>query len=337
MEGVEHILDHPRLSVVGVAKNCGKTTTLNALLQRRRALDLAPPSLVSIGIDGEARDFFLGTEKPSIVVQPGQWIASAQEALARSTATLEFVGDLGITTALGPVYICRVLEEGSVVLAGLRHRREVQRAVEALGEVCPAPIWIDGAYGRVIGAHPELARHVVVATGMVAGATVDEVVRRTGALVTRLGVAGIDDGSLREVIVDAVERDRALLVDGDGTRHELAHGSAVVGFRELSRWWTPQTQTVAVPGLVSDGVVEALLGQADRGLLLVPDPTVVQVADDLWRSFCERWEVRALHPVEVVAISYNPTCPEKGGVDARLLGQSLAYLAPEIPLFNPLQ
>ena len=41
-----------RCALVGVAKNCGKTTTLNALARRQRELGRVV-GLISIGVDGE--------------------------------------------------------------------------------------------------------------------------------------------------------------------------------------------------------------------------------------------------------------------------------------------
>src|SRR5690554_2852378 len=87
-EGAERWWETRRLAVVGVAKNCGKTTTLNALIEKHRD---RPVGLVSVGIDGEQSDVLLGTEKPAIVVEEGHWVVSAEQALSRSTAPLEYV------------------------------------------------------------------------------------------------------------------------------------------------------------------------------------------------------------------------------------------------------
>ena len=65
-----------RLALVGVAKNCGKTTTLNYLLGSGVCSGRVV-GLVSIGIDGESADLLIGTKKPPIHVAAGQWVLPA--------------------------------------------------------------------------------------------------------------------------------------------------------------------------------------------------------------------------------------------------------------------
>jgi len=68
-------------AVVGTSKNAGKTTTLNNLIQFVPSKQ-RPLGLVSIGVDGEDYDFWLGHQKPKIFVQPGDSFATAERALA---------------------------------------------------------------------------------------------------------------------------------------------------------------------------------------------------------------------------------------------------------------
>src|SRR5258708_31540819 len=68
-----------RLSLVGLSKNVGKTTTTNHLLETLlgeglyRAQELA---LTSLGLDGEATDALTGLPKPRYVPQAGLLVAT---------------------------------------------------------------------------------------------------------------------------------------------------------------------------------------------------------------------------------------------------------------------
>lgn len=323
-----------RLSVVGVAKNCGKTTTLTSLL-RIRDSGLASPSLLSIGVDGETEDALLGTDKPPIHVRRNQWIVTADSALRNSTARVEYVEPLGLTTPIGDVYVCRVLEPGTIKLAGLRQHADVVRAVDVLERLGPGPVWIDGAYGRLTSAHPDVTDAVVVATGAVAGSTVTDVVGETVHLVSRLSAPTAESRSHRDLIDQAIGRRRLLLLDEDGDAIELPVRSAVAGLDELRDHWDDNIEAVAIPGLISDRVVEQLLA-FDDATLLVPDPTVLQMKSSLWSTFRNRWTIRVLHAVEPVGVSYNPTSVDGNGFDATTLKSALEQRLTEPFIFDPL-
>lgn len=334
---LDDLVEQSRLAIVGIAKNCGKTTTLNRLLRHRRAAGLAPPGLVSTGIDGEPTDLLAGMDKPPIAVHSGQWVVSAGQALRQSTARVEYVRTLGFSTPLGEVFACRVLDPGEVILAGLRHRRELVAAVRTLEELGADSVWTDGAYGRIAGAHPDVTDAVVVATGLVTADDIAGVVEKTENLVSRLTLQAIVDDADRELIDRAVDAHSVLLRRADGHVVASPHGTAITGLDDFDDWWPSDTAAVAVPGLVSDGVLEALLAAADQGVLLVPDATVIHADHRLWSRFRDRWTVRTRTAVEVVGISYNPTSAGGGRVDAGVLERELRAIHPIAPVFNPLQ
>ena len=326
-----------RLSVVGTAKNCGKTTTLNALLEHRRRQQLPMPALCSVGIDGESTDALLGTDKPPIRVTPDQWVVSAEQALRRSTARFEYVRSMGHRTPLGEVFVCRVIAAGTAILGGLRHLQDLRRAIELLEDLGIDDIWIDGAYGRLIGTHPDLADGAVVATGAVVAESVDGVVDATTNLVSRLDRPAISDPLHRTAIEQAIARDRVMVVDDEGDIDELHAESALLGLDELDDLWEATTRAVAIPGLISDRVAEELLALGRDHTLLVPDPTVLHIDDSLWRRLRNQWDIRSLRAADIAGISYNPTSIDGRRLDSRLLRRDLGNIRPSTPVFNPLQ
>ena len=65
------------ISIIGMNKNVGKTTTLNQILKEARGrISLG---LTSIGRDGEDQDLVTGAEKPKIYVERGTLIATAKQ------------------------------------------------------------------------------------------------------------------------------------------------------------------------------------------------------------------------------------------------------------------
>lgn len=337
MDGIDEIAGRERLAIVGVAKNCGKTTTLNFLLHRRRELGLEPPALVSVGIDGESKDLLLGTEKPSIHVRRRQWIATAEGVIERGTAAVEYVAATGFSTPLGEVLICRVRDEGTILLAGLGHRRQVVTVTEKMVRLGAQAVWIDGAYGRVIGAHPDLSDAVIISTGAVIGSDVEMVAEKTRDLVSRLALPEVTRSGDRIAIEGAIEKGRPFIVDGEQGVQPLETTSALLDLEPLLERQNAALEAVAISGLVSDRVLESLISLGRGFRLLVPDGTVIHADEDLWRRFCESWKVLALRPGRVVGISYNPTSVTGRRLDGQLLKAAIENECSQSTAFNPLQ
>ncbi len=327
------------VALVGVAKNCGKTTTLNYLLGCG-VCDGRTVGLVSVGIDGESSDLLIGTRKPPIHVQRDQWVVTARDALRKSSARIEYVASLGFSTPLGEVVCGRVIEAGSVVLAGMRHGGDLERAAGALEAHGVDLVLVDGAYGRTVAARGGLADAVIVSTGAVLGGDVEAICDATTALIDRLSLAPVEAGWQRALIDQAIAEDRCLL-GGPGVEPvALPARSALVGLRQLAGSTSPFTDRVlglAVPGLVSDSVIEHLLGVAGSSrVLLVPDGTVLQARAALVRRLARTWQIRAACPAQILAISVNPTGIQGHAVDDVELRAALHWRWPSIHLFNPL-
>src|ERR1700726_2843839 len=103
-----------RLSLIGLAKNVGKTTTTNHLLETLLAEQLCSPehlALTSLGLDGEAVDAMTGLPKPRYVPQAGLLIATTADLLRqaeREGMQVERLTRLPGRTALGSVILARV-------------------------------------------------------------------------------------------------------------------------------------------------------------------------------------------------------------------------------------
>lgn len=322
------------ICVVGVAKNCGKTTTLNYLVSAARAAGRTI-GLVSVGIDGESTDVLIGSAKPPIGVVPGQLVASSRTALQRSSADVEYLRSLEFSTPMGEAVIGRVASEGEVVLAGMRHRDDVKLAVTAMREAGADQVWIDGAYGRIVSAQPGLAEGVVVATGAVISSRIKTIVARTASLVDRLSLPAIELDWQTALMQAALADDRALLGGPNIEPIELPARSALLGLSKGRDRWTPQVEAVAVPGLVSDRVVQELTRRSGTGTLLIPDGTVLQADDRLASALARRWEIRVLRKSRVIAIAYNPTSLRGPAVHGEHLRQALAARYEKIPIFDP--
>src|SRR6266567_3923915 len=151
-----------RLSLIGLTKNVGKTTTTNSLLagllgeKFYRAEELA---LTSLGLDGEAVDALTGLAKPRCLPQAGLLVATTTELLhqaEREGVEVERLTQLPGRTVLGPVVLARVLRPGRIIIAGPTLLRELRDALDQLHEYGARLGIVDGAINRLGAAAPHV-------------------------------------------------------------------------------------------------------------------------------------------------------------------------------------
>jgi len=137
------------VSVIGLVKNAGKTTVLNALLNEIYSDgSIAAPAVTSVGRDGESTDVVTGTFKPGIFIHTGSLVATASELLKYSDFTKEILISTNVNTPLGEVFVLRARSGGAVQLGGpsmTEQLKVLNQQFFALGADC---ILIDGAAGR---------------------------------------------------------------------------------------------------------------------------------------------------------------------------------------------
>ena len=168
-----------RLAVVGLAKNTGKTVALTTVLRELEAAGQVV-GVTSIGNDGEAHDAIdERIDKPAIRLAAHSLVATTDVLLRRADAPVEVLRRTPYRTPLGRVVIGRLRAAGALEVAGPVAAEDVGAVAEELIALGAQRVLIDGALDRRASASPAVADGVVVATGAVLGADMDEVVRRT--------------------------------------------------------------------------------------------------------------------------------------------------------------
>ena len=95
------------VSIVGLAKNAGKTVTLNYVIEKSFTEGIKL-GITTTGRDGEKNDLVTNTEKPTIYVTEGVLVATSSQALLISDAKTEILATTGIKSPMGEIIIVRV-------------------------------------------------------------------------------------------------------------------------------------------------------------------------------------------------------------------------------------
>ena len=241
------------ISVVGTAKNVGKTvivrTLCDALSKREVTFGVA-----SVGRDGEMTDALDTLPKPRLQLQRNTLFATALDVLPHSPAC-ELLESLQMPTALGSMLIAKMRARAYVELIGPPSASAVHRVKNRLFKHGAQYVVVDGAVDRLAAVAGE-SDAVIVATGAAANATIEAVVSEAGALVQRLQTPGFDpatphvsiDGTLDSTIVSALiaADERRQVVVSDPTRIALSGQALIKAQAKLQIRCRQPLQVVAV-------------------------------------------------------------------------------------------
>lgn len=317
------LADTRRVALVGLAKNTGKTETLAAIVAEAAAAG-RPVGVTSIGRDGEEHDVIdARISKPRVRLAAGSLVASTGPLLRASPARHERLLQTGIRTPLGEVLIARFSEPGTVEVAGPSAAADVRAVGEAMIELGAEQLLIDGAVDRRAASSPAVADGLVMATGAILAADIEQVVAHTSDAVDLVRLS-------RTEAHDAAPVPRRVVLSGDP-----AEVSALL--RERG-----QESSFVVEGALSEGFLEALLGarreRAGRELrVIAADPTKVFLSRRGPRWYARQGiSIEVQHTIDLKAITVNPVAPQSHRFDSRQLRERIEAAVAGVPVFDVL-
>jgi len=169
------VAPYKAISIIGLAKNVGKTTVLNHLMAN---ID-KPMAITSIGRDGEDIDVVTHKEKPRIHVSAGVIVITAKRLLDASQIRYKTLLETGWSSALGEIVIIQALSNGRVQIGGPSMVNQLEELLLLLGEHELDKIFIDGALGRKSLAKPSIAEACILCTGAALSTDINEVIMQT--------------------------------------------------------------------------------------------------------------------------------------------------------------
>lgn len=334
MELSEKIALYGSVAVAGLAKNVGKTVTLNYLLRESHRKGL-PVGVTSIGIDGESLDLVTSTPKPEIRLGEGVLFATSEAHYRLRKIESEVVGLSRRSTSLGRVVTARTLSGGKVLLSGPSDTASLSFLIKEFNDLGAATVLVDGALSRMSLASPAVTEAMVLATGAAVSPDIAGIVAKTAhaCFLTKLPAA--DPAlSLRLASLPA----GVWGIDEDGEPHSLGIASAVDLEKAKQKIFEFGT-TVYASGVVSGAFVKYLSMQKEIAFtkLIVRDFTrIFADAPTLKVFFARGGKIEVLNRTRLLALTVNPINPKGYRVDReRLIAELQKKVDVPVVYINP--
>lgn len=307
------------LSIIGMAKNAGKTVTLNHLIDDcyREGVALG---LTSIGRDGERLDLVTKTDKPTIYVYEGTWIATAESLFDAGTARLEILHVTDMNTAMGRIVIAKVRSDGYVQLAGPATTAGIRQLVIKLRQLGAALVLVDGALDRQTLASPTITDAAVLATGAVLSRNMEHVILETVHRVNLLKTPAGPDFLHPIGLHCAQARVMAWVPEADenghqGETHYYDLPTALGAGKKLASLIPKDvTGRLLLPGsLVEQTLVDFLEARGSfQGVTwVVQDATKVFISPNVFLKLVHRGlRLEVVSPMRLLGVTVNPVAPQ---------------------------
>jgi len=295
------------LAVIGLVKNAGKTTVVNALMADRTHLF----GLTSLGLDGENTDHLTGLAKPRITPPAGTLVATTRGSLERSRYSMEVLEELPFHTPLGRVVIGRAGGHGQLEVSGPTTLGELATTVRRLWAQGAERVLVDGAINRIGSASPKVSEGVIVATGGMVGETLPDVLETTAATLDLLMLPAVSPAT-RALIGPHLAGDaRAVAFTGGGGSEVLDVGTVVgEGVAVARAVESLGAHTLYIGGALTQEFVDDLtrvLPPRRELRVVVRDATVLVLPASFAARFRRRGvALEVLTQIRVLALTANP-------------------------------
>lgn len=331
---IELIGEEKIISITGMAKNSGKTVTLNRLLEE--AFDSGKKiGLTSIGRDGESVDLVTETEKPKIFLESGSVFASSEGFLSMSDASIEILKNTEFRTPMGNVIIAKVREAGYVQIAGPQLLSEQRLLSEDMLKMGVDLVVIDGAIDRVSQAAPTISEGTILATGACLSRDIKKVVERTGQTVEALSLKSAKAPGIRGLSEE--ERDFIAVEAESGKVHVLPFNSALNCGTEMVKAIDETTRYLYIPGSLTRYTLEKLVSSKFiRDIkIVVKDGTKLFIEPMFWKKYLRMGlNFMVLDEIRLLAVTVNPYSPNGYFFDSEEFLDKMRKRIPDIPVMD---
>lgn len=325
------------VSIVGMAKNSGKTVTLNHLINEARNLGLNI-GILSTGRDGEQLDLVTETEKPKIYVEEGSLVATSSYLLHLSTATVEILEVTGYRTPLGNILIGRVKVSGYIQVSGPQWSKDIRDTSNRLLELGADMVIIDGAIDRKSSAAPSISQATILSTGAVVSRDMERVIEETAHLANLFKLPAIEDTGERKIIEDLISKGQVAIVDRDLGVKVLNVKSALTGGSIIGENIRDDSKYIIIPGSLINKTLLDIMERTDKYKnvdIVISDGTKVFIGPGDWIRHQRRGvSVKVLNPINLVAITLNPYAPQGYHFDPEDFLTRMRHFIRDIPVLD---
>jgi len=326
------------VSIVGMAKNTGKTTCLNYVVGRlwEKGRNIA---ITSIGVDGEERDVLYDTPKPRIVLHDGMVFITSEKDYEQREFPAEQLSVSERMTPLGRLITARAKGSGKVVLSGPSDSIWLKEMIVDLKNYGVELTLVDGALSRMSLASPAVTDAMILCTGAACSSQLSQVIHKAKFRCRIIGLENLEPFRQEEV----APLGRGIWsLNKDTSKWNRIGDSVFMVENEPDRMLLENVNTTLagvtslyVGGAVTNPFLNLLSVKRKQPIeLIVRDFTKLFVEPATFDKFTRcGGTIKVIYKPQLIAVCTNPVSPEGVRMDPVVLREEMEK-ALQIPVYD---
>ncbi|MBA7504882.1 hypothetical protein ES706_03540 [subsurface metagenome] len=309
MKLLDMIKKYKIISIIGMGKNVGKTTTLNHIIRNFKG----NLGITSIGRDGEKYDVITRLPKPRIYIEKGTYVATAEQSLDNSIIKMELIKTTGFNTPLGVIKILKSMSSSNIELAGPSINKYLWNiCLELINLGCDI-ILVDGAFDRRSYASPLISDATILSTGASISEDIHKVVDLTAHTVKLLTIENEKEEEILKLANEIFQNSKIGIIDSKNSIKMLDIVTSLDAARDIIENLNSDSKYVAIKGPITDKLLNDLMDSTEKykGVtFLVEDGTKLFLSKGIMERFQKKGGIlKVLNPIKLIAVTANPTSP----------------------------
>lgn len=300
------ILKYSSCSIIGMAKNCGKTVVLNHILSRLQKNEVRI-AVTSIGVDGEKTDTITSTAKPEIMLEKGTLFATSEMHYNQRRLISQIIDSTEYPSPLGVILIGEVLEKGCIIISGPSDMYSTPALINDFHRLGAGLVLVDGALSRKTSASPAVTDSMILCTGAALTLNIEELVRQTDYTYQLISLRTID------IVLAATLDQLKGGVWGITVEGELSKGAdTLFEVKEKLHDLVLAFHRLFFAGILTNNVLETIMShpKAKDMEIIVRDFTKIFITRQVFNKFiAQGGKIRVLHQTKLIAVCVNPISP----------------------------
>ena len=324
--------NYKTISIIGLAKNAGKTVALNYLIEEANKFNIIT-GITSTGRDGESIDLVTNTQKPSIFVTEGMYVATAKKALMLSTAKVEILETTGMNTPMGEIIIVKVRQSGDIQIAGPVNTTDMKYVCKRLINFGAEVVLVDGAIDRKAVSSPVVTDACIIATGAVLSRDVKIVIEKTSHAVECYTFIQVEN-NIKNLIL---RNNKTCIVQNNNNVVIPNIETSITGGKKISEQIDENTTHVFIKGAVTSNLLKDICqSEFIKNIsIVIEDGTKIFVEINLWNDLKRKGlKIQALNTIDVVAVTLNPVSPTGYFFDSAEFKSKISHYLPNIKIID---
>lgn len=315
------------LALVGISKNSGKTSLLNAILKDFPSLKWA---VMTTGIDGEEKDLVYMTHKPQVSLQSGMLFCCDAQSLDALCSRVQVLSALTYNNR--KLFLAKALHPLKTQITGPSSVLQQGKLIAQFRALGAEKVLVDGSLDRKSIAMEDTIDALI----LLVGASYGSIEQITEELKRLMMLRDLPQAELTRYEEKRLKRADEILIKHKTRWRSSKIESLIQHEKQLLELLERETKALYIPTSFTDKLYEKLgksLAKSDLKIIF-RHPECLKLSQLHLQSFLKSCQVSCLIPFKIKAFALNSTAIGKDSIAADSFRQQIRATFPNETFFD---